>query len=1022
MKGDFTRSTFKPEKHYSGVRMQQGRVLLDADFNEHVDIQAHLAHTSHRDIIGPCGGPQGVDSDGKPLAGFQIKYGRKLRVTKGRYYVDGILCENEADVAITDQPDLPVASLADLIWPPPSEAEPGRYLAYLDVWQRHVTALEDEAIREVALRGPDTTTRTKTVAQVKLLRVGDKGDDSLDCASELEAWQEATAPSSGRLRAQAEPEASETDACEVPAGAGYRGLENQLYRVEVHSVESEDEITFKWSRENGSVVVRWEEQDGDKLTVSSVGRDDVLGFAPDDWIELTDDGRELRGESGLLVQIIKVDGKVLTIDSHGQTVNFDDFEPTRKVRRWDMPGDTGAITVHLTEADNWIDLEKGVQVAFEPGSYRVGDYWLIPARTATRDVEWPRAGDDPLPQPPHGIHHYCRLALLDFDGANWERVHDCRKLFPPLTEMIRFVYVSGDGQETLPSRALTWPLRVGVLNGQTPVAGAVVEFRVVSGDGRLRAWNPSVPTCTAFTAGGATNVEVVTEADGIAACCWRPRAGVWQQQVEARLLEIDGKPLVDADGNPLLTPIRFNANLSLASQVYYDSGACINPHEPNTVQEALDDLCRNWALYYVSGDGQEAGAGETLPQPLQVRVANGQWPVPGAKVAFEIVRGNGSLNATTVESDENGLAECRWTLGTIPRSQRVEAYLVEDERRLSVGFNASLAVAAKEDGVHIEDVAIAATGSQLANGEVVALGDVAKNGIVILCDQVIDAETASRPTCFVTVEFPMITRVGDGPLVPVGYYIIVLASKVDSHEQRIRWRMSSETATWLQEQLDNLAEQGINRLLARLTLKGNFIWALDSPGLYLDGNAFGLPSGVTGTNLRLPSGDGKRGGDFEMWFWLASQPEQPATGWGLIPNVGTDVLSDPRTDDMFNLAIRRDALQEVLPQGYVVDSSQAFDPDKAGELADEIGIRGAELSVLVSQSLARAAKYIQGTLTEHDIVTWNLNVVDDGDMMTVLAVQMAGGDPTDIVIGSDGLRANLAGSYPNSFSERFVRF
>ncbi len=117
MKGDFT-ATFKPEKHYSGVRMQQGRVLLDADFNEHMDIQSRLADRSHH-IIGPCGGPQGVDRDGNPLAGFEIIDGTELYVTKGRYYVDGILCEIECEdkaIAITAQPDLPVASLADLIW------------------------------------------------------------------------------------------------------------------------------------------------------------------------------------------------------------------------------------------------------------------------------------------------------------------------------------------------------------------------------------------------------------------------------------------------------------------------------------------------------------------------------------------------------------------------------------------------------------------------------------------------------------------------------------------------------------------------------------------------------------------------------------------------------------------------------------------------------------------------------------------------------------------------------------------
>ena len=57
-------------------------------------------------------------------------------------------------------------------------------------------------------------------------------------------------------------------------------------------------------------------------------------------------------------------------------------------------------------------------------------------------------------------------------------------------------------------------------------------------------------------------------------------------------------------------------------------------------------------------------------------------------------------------------------------------------------------------------------------------------------------------------------------------------------------------------------------VLAHLTLKGNFIWAEKDPLRYLDGEAFAAPKGTTPTNLRLPSGNGKRGGDFEMWFTL----------------------------------------------------------------------------------------------------------------------------------------------------------
>ena len=57
MKNDASRNTFDARKHYSGVRMQQGRVQLDADWNEQGDIIAHRAETEASDVIGPSGGP-----------------------------------------------------------------------------------------------------------------------------------------------------------------------------------------------------------------------------------------------------------------------------------------------------------------------------------------------------------------------------------------------------------------------------------------------------------------------------------------------------------------------------------------------------------------------------------------------------------------------------------------------------------------------------------------------------------------------------------------------------------------------------------------------------------------------------------------------------------------------------------------------------------------------------------------------------------------------------------------------------
>jgi hypothetical protein len=89
MKADISRSMFKKDKHHRKVNMQQGRVHLDADWNEQIDIQVHHDRSSLSDIIGETGAPH-------DKAGFKIERSdNSYRIGAGHYYVDGILCENE---------------------------------------------------------------------------------------------------------------------------------------------------------------------------------------------------------------------------------------------------------------------------------------------------------------------------------------------------------------------------------------------------------------------------------------------------------------------------------------------------------------------------------------------------------------------------------------------------------------------------------------------------------------------------------------------------------------------------------------------------------------------------------------------------------------------------------------------------------------------------------------------------------------------------------------------------------------
>ena len=422
MKGDFTRATFTPERHYHGVLKQQGRVDIDADWNEQGAITSHRVETETVDVVGPCGAPVGD-------AGFTltaISGGSNLNIGAGRAYVDGILCENEQDVLITAQPDLPGFTLP---------TTPGTYIAYLEVWLRHIISLDDAHIREVALGGPDTCTRAKTVWQVGLISAETDTGGAVDCSTEVPGWDALIAPSTGTLAARAEPDPTSDDICTIPAKAGYRRLENQLYRVEIHDpgdVEAAGgSATFKWSRDNGSIVTSWTAQSGNDLTVTSVGRDSVLGFAAGQWVELIDDTHELNFLPGTLVQLVNVQGLTLTINPATATgsVNFADFPLNPKIRRWDSAGRVNVTT------GTWIDLEDGVQVEFSFGTYANGDYWLIPARTLTGDVEWPiDALSNPIPEPPKGIRrHFCRLAIVQFDGTGWTVGPTCLPTFPPLT-------------------------------------------------------------------------------------------------------------------------------------------------------------------------------------------------------------------------------------------------------------------------------------------------------------------------------------------------------------------------------------------------------------------------------------------------------------------------------------------------------------------------------------------------------------------------------------------------------------
>lgn len=540
MKSDISRQTFNRRKHYSKVIMQQGRVQIDADWNELQDIQAHRGETQARDMIGPSGAPLS--------GGFEVTFtpdGSDLVISPGSMYVDGILCELEPEAAVavqsitdgrisvdraeldnpgpsklknrwvelldengqlwsdekcpnlvkitdvnihkdtvslsTDQPDftLPDEEAAGLELRPvltyltqpnydpqqdpgmrdqPMPGEPNAnhvFLAYLDVWQRQITVLDDPGIREVALGGADTAQRSQTLWQVKVVPI--ELSTRKRISSELEDMIERD---TGKLLAAEREELKENlgrllriltftpGHCDIPApsyngklsvrltptngrdSGVYRG-ENQLYHIEIHQGNDDVAIpTFKWARNNASSLVAARIEDG-KVTIPGSGQGSLLGVGVGQFVELVNDQTELHALPGHLAQIKRVD------DITGQLAL--DPPPPRdleqiKLRLWDGAGAIdGSQGVNISE-EGWIALTalgmaNGIEVQFtQDGTYRSGDYWLIPARAATGKIGWPHT----VPQPPIGVQHrYARLACL-LHSKTIPLQQDCRTHFFPL--------------------------------------------------------------------------------------------------------------------------------------------------------------------------------------------------------------------------------------------------------------------------------------------------------------------------------------------------------------------------------------------------------------------------------------------------------------------------------------------------------------------------------------------------------------------------------------------------------------
>jgi len=583
MKTQISRASYDSDKRYSGLYQQQGRMLTDADWNELTDIVKGRLDDALVDVVG-SGTPRH-----RKLQVDKVKVGSDWKINPGYVYADGVAAHWVGGaVNYLAQPDLTSPR------PIPDDC-----ILYADVWERVVTALEDGDLMDSALYGADTCTRTKTMLQIKWCYSGTQPEQL---------------PNSGdaELTVRIREGVTASDPCDPCAAEISLDARtgNDLFRLEVHDVRYQDDdpakavvgVCLKWSGENGAEQYALKDRDGN-------------GLAPPESFKKARRVFEFyntQAEQNLGIHPAGVPLPLRGEISQGYSLPATG-KPQDFVRRWDgycvLKNTGGNWSVEQGSDQSMADFATSPEVSLAAASGVLvvglesilfelavggqkllpGDYWMLPLREREIRAELEKkaadsayvipallSGESAHGEPPHGVkHHYLKLATISGGSFIEDPEEDRKYAFPPLTEMTRLFLAGGDGQEVVPGKPLPQPLRVGIANGEWPVAGATVRFQIEAGGGTLAPVN-----------GGKTDV------DGVAQCVWSPDSSVDANfRVKASLIDPDQPGDADKDMNP---PVYFYANQVTADQVHFvPAPGCEKLKTATNVQQAIDLLCKS---------------------------------------------------------------------------------------------------------------------------------------------------------------------------------------------------------------------------------------------------------------------------------------------------------------------------------------------------------------------------------------------------------------------------------------------
>ncbi len=453
---DTTRSAFQARKNYSGVHMQQGRVLTDDDWNDGERIAQEDLRQSRVDIIGPAGSPDdGFKIENPRVAGGLIDFD----IRAGTFYLGGFRLELSAGETFRQQAD----SLQEPAGQHPAPAGERTDLVYLMTYQEPVSAVEDAELFEAALGGADTSVRLRTYRRVFLAENAAGQDCDAAWAALLADW---AAQGLGTLTGDDElrpdttlevtflPGGAPDDLCTPAAAGGYLGAENQAIRVQLV-----DSTHFTWGFNNAAPLYRVQAAaDRRTLTLVTDPKDQahwplagqVVEVLP--WAAVLPNRQKLAEQAGFLARLdtsYNPDTGQVRLATAIPALGFDDWtgRPDAAalgadgtfyfLRVWDRGADLASDPALAFTPGTPLTLgQTGLQVTISGNDRRGGDYWIIAARPETPDRVVPWDLEDG--RPPHGVRRFVTpLALIRWhkngNAVGADQPLDCRPVFDPLT-------------------------------------------------------------------------------------------------------------------------------------------------------------------------------------------------------------------------------------------------------------------------------------------------------------------------------------------------------------------------------------------------------------------------------------------------------------------------------------------------------------------------------------------------------------------------------------------------------------